>query len=450
MSNGLAAGISYLRKEGFGKFIKRIVRWLPEYLTWARIWTRTWLCGHVDIYNRLYALHKLKKESKVDSCVKFREIEGGLAFCQKTGQPYEILNDGEKIEVVQTAYFEKRGEKKILFDSPPIYLTVFQEVDVYGATNLLTIGNTALSDMAYIDRGKNRYEIEAGCIIGMQKGGRWLQAAYHATDTVIDRAIHCIGWACTNYYHFMFEILSRLAYVDGRDEYRDFPILMDAGALAIPQMKDMFDRVNVYRHPVISVSEYERVHVRQLVYVSRNVWIPPGMRRGIAAGAEDYRLSRSVADHIRDRVLDQSLQAKRTLAGRKIFLSRRDCKVQRLENMEEIEQIFVESGYQTVFPGEMSFEEQVAVFHNADVVVGVTGAAFTNIVFCHEGAQVGMIFSDNDPAYDFANIANMVKVKFIALGADLVKKGEQISLETFSLNPEKCRRFIRTIEENIT
>ena len=61
-----------------------------------------------------------------------------------------------------------------------------------------------------------------------------------------------------------------------------------------------------------------------------------------------------------------------------------------------------------------------------------------------------MIFSDNDPAYDFANIANMVKVKFIALGADLVKKGEQISLETFSLNPEKCRRFIRTIEENIT
>lgn len=450
MSKGLAAGVSYLRKEGLGKFIKRIIHWFPEYLTWARIWARTWLCSHVTLYNRLYALHTLKKESKVDSCVKFRAIEGGFAFCKKTGQPYEILNVGEKIEVAQAARFEQQKAEKKLFDSPPVYETVFKEADVYGATNLITIGDTALSDMADRDRGKNRYDIAAGCIIGVHKNGGWIQVAYRATDIVIDEAINCMGWACTNYYHFTFEILSRLMYVDGRDEYRNYPILVDAGALAIPQMKDMFDRVNRYRHPVITIGEYERVHVKNLVYVSRNFWMAPGMRKGIQEGAQDYLMSRSVADHIRSRILKESMQGQRDSDGRKIFLSRKNCNVQRLVNTDEIEQIFVDSGYRMVFPEELSFEEEVVLFNSADIIVGVTGAAFTNIVFCHKGARIGMIQSDSQPAYYYANIANMVKAEFISLGAELVQKGEQISLDTFRLNPEKCRRFIKTIEENAT
>ena len=450
MGNVFATGIKYLRKEGFGRFIIRIVCWILEYLRWRRIWLRAWLCRNIDIYGRYFTLHTLKEKSKVDSCMKFRKIDGGLAFCKKIGQPYEILNDKEKIEVVRAACFEKRAAEKVLFDSPPIYLTVFQEADVYGATNLITVGDTALSDMAYIDRGRNRYEIEAGCIIGAHKDGKWLQVVYRATNTVIDKAINCIGWACTNYYHFTFEILSRLMYADGRCEYKDFPILVDAGALAIPQMKDMLDKINVYQHPIIPVHEYQRIHVRNLVYVSRNLWIAPGMRRGIIAEAQDNLMSRSVADHIRNRILDKSLQGKRASSGEKVFLSRRNCKVQRLVNMDEVEQIFADSGYQIVFTEEMTFDEQIALFNNADVIVGATGAAFTNIVYCHEGAQIGIIISDDQPAYFYSNIANMINVRFTVLGADIVQKGEQISLDTFNLNPEKCRRFIRTIEDNIT
>lgn len=448
MGNVFAAGMDYLRKEGLGKFIARIVRWPLEYLRWKRIWIQSWLCRNVGFYGRYAALHTLKKKSKVDSCVKFKKIDGGLAFCKRTGQPYEILNDKEKIEVVRAACFEKRKPEKTLFDSPPIYLTVFQEADVYGATNLVTVKDTALSDMAYIDRGKNRYEIAAGAIIGMHKDGRWLQAAYRATDKVIDKAINCVGWACTNYYHFTFEILSRLMYVDGRSEYKDFPILVDAGALAIPQMKDMLDRVNLYHHPIILVGEYERVHVKHLVYVSRNLWMAPGMRKGIIAGAQDYLMSRSMAEHIRSRILEESMQGRRKSSGRKIFLSRRNCKVQRLSNTDEVERIFADNGYRMVFTEEMSYDEQVELFNNADVIVGVTGAAFTNIVYCHEGTQIGIIISDGQPAYFYSNIANMIKAEFTVLGADLVQNGEQISLDIFRLDPAKCRRFIRMIEEN--
>lgn len=449
VKNAFTAGINYLKKEGFGKFIMRIAQWIPEYLTWKRIWIRAWLCQHVSIYERNFALYTLKKKAKVDSCVKFKRVEGGVEFCKRTGQPYEILNAGEKIEVISAEYFERQKEKKFLFDSPPIYMTVFQEADVYGATNLITVGDTALSDMTYMNRGKNRYHIAGGSVIGTQKDGRWLQAAYHATDTVVDEAIYCMGWACTNYYHFMFEILSRLMFVDGRDEYRNLPVLMDAEALAIPQMKDMFDRVNRYRHPVILIGEYERIHVKNLVFVSRNLWLPPGMRRGIDPDMEDYLISRSAVDHIRNRILDEDMRRWREPVGRKIFLSRKNCKVQRLTNTDEIEQIFAENGYQIVCPEELSFDEEVALFNNADVIVGVSGAAFTNIVFCHEGARIGVIQADSQSACDYSSIAGMAKVRFTVLGAELMVKGEQISTDTFKLNSEKCRRFIGMIEGEV-
>lgn len=448
MGNVLTAGIAYLKKEGVGGVIARGMRWIPEYLTWKRAWTQAWLRSRSSTYRRCSALHILKRKSKIDSCVKFKRVEGGIEYCKRMGQPYEVMNSGEKIESVRASCFEGQKAEKFRFDSPLIYLTVFPEADVYGTTNLITVDNTALSDMAYMDRGKNRYDVAGGCIIGAHKKNRWLQVAYRATNMVIDEAISCLGWACTNYYHFTFEILSRLAYADGRDEYRDFPILVDAGALAVPQMKEMFDRVNIHQHSIILVGEYERVHVKKLVYVSRNLWMPPGIKRGIATDAGDYLIARSAVDHIRNRILDERMKGQRTSSGRKIYLSRKKCKVRRLINADEIEQIFADSGYQIVFPEEMTLDEQVALFNNTDVIVGVTGAAFTNIVFCREGTRIGIIIAGDNPSYFYSNIANMIKAEFTVLGADVVQSGEQASSDTFKLDTEKCRRFIRMIGEN--
>lgn len=68
------------------------------------------------------------------------------------------------------------------------------------------------------------------------------------------------------------------------------------------------------------------------------------------------------------------------------------------------------------------------------------------MAFCHEGAKVGIIIPSANDSYFFSNIANMVNVEFIILGADIVKKEKFYSLDTFVLNPDKCRRFIQYIE----
>lgn len=445
--NIFQAGVEYYKQNGIGKFFLRVVKWIPECLVWEKAVIRGWSFEHIDWYRGYIRFKCLKESNSLYQHVKIRKIKGGIEFCRSNRQAYEVLNNGEKIEVVAPKCFEERDEVRYVFDSPPIYLTTFTDVEIYGGTNLISQDKIALSDMYARDKGKRRYEIEGGSIISCSKKGKWIYVAYMDKGESVEEAINCVGWACNNYFHFTFEILSRLVFIDDTyKEYRSLPILVDQIALNIPQMRDLLERVNIYHHPVISVERDHRVHVKKLVYVSRNLWMPPNFRPGIITTADDYMYSRSVADNIRKRVLCEGVEVGQS-KYKKIFLSRRQCKVQRLTNSIEIEQIFADNGYRIVFPEEMSFDEEVAIFNRADVIVGATGAAFTNIVFCHEGAKVAVITPSSNDAYFFSNIANMVKAEFVVLGAEIVKKRKYTSQDTFSLNADKCRRFIESIEK---
>jgi hypothetical protein len=71
-----------------------------------------------------------------------------------------------------------------------------------------------------------------------------------------------------------------------------------------------------------------------------------------------------------------------------IFVLREGLSSRRLIGEAEISAYAVERGYTLVNPSNMSFERQVAHFKSAKKVVGVMGAALTNIAFMPPGAQV--------------------------------------------------------------
>lgn len=52
-------------------------------------------------------------------------------------------------------------------------------------------------------------------------------------------------------------------------------------------------------------------------------------------------------------------------------------------------------------PEEYSLEDQIAIFNGAEYIVGGTGAAFTNVLFCSEGCKLICIqsFRANIPIF---------------------------------------------------
>lgn len=74
--------------------------------------------------------------------------------------------------------------------------------------------------------------------------------------------------------------------------------------------------------------------------------------------------------------------------ARKLYVSRQRSPERRIANAEAVEEVLGVAGFETVFPEEMSFSEQVAMFSGASAVVGVKGAGLTNVVFCRPGTEL--------------------------------------------------------------
>ena len=78
------------------------------------------------------------------------------------------------------------------------------------------------------------------------------------------------------------------------------------------------------------------------------------------------------------------------------------------DNAQEIEDRLVACGFDVVEPEKLTFAGQVALFSSAAVVVGATGAAFANLVFCRPDCRVVILIAELEGTsyYYWQNIAS--------------------------------------------
>jgi capsular polysaccharide biosynthesis protein len=67
---------------------------------------------------------------------------------------------------------------------------------------------------------------------------------------------------------------------------------------------------------------------------------------------------------------------------------------------------------------DLTFAEQMSVFQDAEVVIGVTGAALSNIVFCNPGATIICLISAKVELGIFSNIAHLLDLNLVYLAGD--------------------------------
>ncbi len=92
-----------------------------------------------------------------------------------------------------------------------------------------------------------------------------------------------------------------------------------------------------------------------------------------------------VADFLRREFLASPASS----AGReRLYISRGDVTRRRLTNEPEILAWLERLGFRSITPGNMSVVEQARAFGDAGVIIGVHGAALTNLVFASAGAKV--------------------------------------------------------------
>jgi hypothetical protein len=82
-------------------------------------------------------------------------------------------------------------------------------------------------------------------------------------------------------------------------------------------------------------------------------------------------------------------------SGGRIYISRRKSRRRRLAREELLEGMLLERGFRVLHCEELSFGEQVRIFHEADTVVGTHGAGLSNLVWSQAPCRVIEIFPKN-------------------------------------------------------
>ncbi|WP_312796218.1 glycosyltransferase family 61 protein [Tianweitania sp.] len=207
-------------------------------------------------------------------------------------------------------------------------------------------------------------------------------------NSVIRSGVHLMAEADYNYFHFVAEVLCRAINVVGMPE--DLPALLSANLPA--SYYDAIDCLFQGRRAIEKLERGVLYAVENLDYVSDTARILDIYSR--KAEAWEFTLDFEQLKTVKRTVENcLSLNADKS-GGRKLYVRRRSGN-RRILNEDEIIHSMIKSGFEVIQPEDFTFRDQVALFHNADLVVGATGAALTNLLWCRPSTRAVVLYSDS-------------------------------------------------------
>ncbi|CAA2160609.1 hypothetical protein MBRA_05765 [Methylobacterium brachiatum] len=300
-------------------------------------------------------------------------------------------------------------------DAPPQYIALFRDCLAFPRSNVVLQDDRLIYDLAAhplsgtfdIRDGVNPDQI----MIAGYGSGRALVAA-PPERREIEAGLMLFGLQTRNYGHWLLEFVGRMLCFNDRACPDGFPICIDDDMPATH--RQIIALIDERARPIVPLAAVP-THFRELGLAPAPTLLPFDMRPG-------HRVYDSIwpADifvDLRSRVLkrlaERGVDLRRT--GRRIVLSRRGFAQRQLLNEAEIVGTLAQHGFEVVHPETLTFAEQIATYHAADIIVGSASSALTNCIFCHPGAKVVALIHEG-LSFNFRGYTSMIE----SSGADLL------------------------------
>ena len=193
-----------------------------------------------------------------------------------------------------------------------------------------------------------------------------------------------------NYWHFVMDCVPRLAFAAAMPELRERALLVNAGTTAVE------------REIIARAAAQAGIATPRLIAAAD---LQP-----VANAACPGYIDRYSATALWDEMLYPA--AARPRRGIERLFVRRAAPMRRLVNEDALVAALEGIGFTAVDPGVLSFEEQVATFADARAIVGVHGAALTNVLFAPRGATFVELYT-TIPQPFFAELAAAKGMRYV-------------------------------------
>ncbi|MGO4855659.1 glycosyltransferase 61 family protein, partial [Phaeovulum sp. W22_SRMD_FR3] len=222
-----------------------------------------------------------------------------------------------------------------------------------------------------------------GAVIGCTDQAVTLR--YRAPVAHLSAAIFGCGAYSHNYFHFLLEILPRIAAAAGRAPAQT-PIVTERD---LPQQHYQALRLLFPDHPLYCIGRGAAVQVTHLYEsgMGTRVLDPVEPRAIDSPGILRYHPA-----HLRQ--LAQLRAAALPGSGPERLLLHRRAKVRRLVNFPQIRQLLSSRDFQIADTADLDFIAQIRLMAQAKTIVAQSGAHLANMLFAPPGCQIFALFSD--------------------------------------------------------
>lgn len=368
--------------------------------------------------------------------LKILPIQSLREFCKNEKiEMHEI--EKKQLRDICIPSYDLKDNTIITVQSPNVFFTLLNNVNVMGKCNCIFNDKYCVYPIEGINKeSKIDFHFDGMLFVNDKK----ICFGYNRKKEMIEKAILLLDQASYNFYHLTVEILARLTYIDSQEEYRRYPLLIDKDVTKIPQYNDMINKINIYKHPIITIEKMSMYYVKEVVVISPNTWMPINIKKNFTYVPEDFGISKQSLFNIKERVPCSVMKKEKY-----IFLSRENTTNARLINEDKIRDIFEKFNFEIVFPELLSYEQQVDLFGQAECIAGATGAAFTNMLYCNKNTKIICIIPKKMRFYGFSTMAHLLELKPNFIDAEIIEENDNISLSRYHLNEEVCTQRLQKI-----
>lgn len=277
-----------------------------------------------------------------------------------------------------------------LFARTPYYAYIDDATIIPGSGTIIASDGAVLNDeIVFVNQ---RFGIDAIKLIELN----WL----HDNDLLIkykadlsptlQSGIHLFKEHEQNYFHFTYELALKLHLIE-REKLvpSDIPLLISDDLSS-----QLYELIALIKHPdrrIIKLKRNVPYRVDQLFYLSDISRIVDAYETAPDNTFTFMSLS-LMADFAR--YVKKELGEDKNTVKRRIYLT---CLSERrsLVNQPDIIHRVLEQGFETASLELFNFPSQVKIMSEASVVIGATGAAFTNLLWCAPGTKVLILYPDH-------------------------------------------------------
>ncbi len=221
----------------------------------------------------------------------------------------------------------------------------------------------------------------------------------------IDRAILFSVNLGGNYFHFFSDIVAKL-WMYPQAELKKMPLLVSKQIYNSPLFQYLFQNSHIdsFNWKILDSEKIYKINKLLLLRpepYSKTHWLQT---------ISYFKLSKN--------------------KDRKIFLTRSKRTGRNLINIDEVEAFMQKNSIEVVETEDMSIQEQVKLFSEASLIIGIHGAGLTNIIFAHNNnPKIIEIIPENRIACQYYWISTMLDYDYTPiLGTSLVNNEFSVSL----------------------